>query len=389
MTSRRVLLAGGGHSHVEVLRYFALHRDNAAAITLVSPLPMMPYSGMMPGVVAGHYTSDESHIALDALSAWTGARFVCDRVAGIDLGARIARLASGDRVAFDIVSLDIGSTPDVTVAGAADHAICVKPFERFFDAWSIMQNDAAEAAVRTIGVVGGGAGGVEMLLAMQHRLQRTLGAAAPSFSLITDQPQILQQHSAWVRSRLRRVLEKRGVGLHLGNGATAVEPGALIVSGGRRMMFDRIVWATGAAAQPWVAASGLACDHSGFVIVDQHLRSSSHPFVFATGDCATQRGHPRPKAGVFAVKQGPPLAHNLARAVKGAPLVTYTPQRRALALITTGDRCAIASWGPVALAGGWVWKWKDHIDRRFVARYRSPAMAPAAAPAAATEKSTG
>jgi len=225
-------------------------------------------------------------------------------------------------------------------------------------------------------VVGGGVGGVEILLAMQFRLQSVMGAAAPRFALISDQPYIVPQQPATVRAQLGRILVERGVVLHLQSAALAVEPGAIIVAQGRRIAVDRIVWATSAAGQPWMAAAGLVCDEHGFIRVDDHLRSTSHPFVFAAGDCATQVAHPRPKSGVFAVRQGPPLATNLRRVVHDVALQTFVPQRHALALISTGDKHAIGSRGPFTVEGNWVWRWKDRIDRRFVAKYTLAIPAP-------------
>jgi len=212
-----------------------------------------------------------------------------------------------------------------------------------------------------------------LLLAMQQRLRVTLGDAAPRFALITDRPHLLPEHAPAVRARFGRLLVAREVVLHLDSGAVAVEDGAVIVTQQRRIAADRIVWVTSAAAQPWLAASGLACDERGFLLLDEHLRSTSHPFVFAAGDCATQVAHPRPKSGVFAVRQGPPLVANLRRSLHDQPLVRFVPQRHALSLISTGDRHAIASRGPWMIEGDWVWRWKDRIDRRFLARYRPPA----------------
>ncbi|MFO1324735.1 MAG: FAD-dependent oxidoreductase [Burkholderiales bacterium] len=366
---RRILLVGGGHSHVEVLRRFALAPDAEISLTLVSPDPFATYSGMLPGLVAGHYTPQDANIALEPLALWSGARFVVDRVVALDLYTRIATLASGARHAFDLISLDVGSVPDASIPGAAAHALPVKPVPSFLAAWQQMQDDAAQGAARAIAVVGGGAGGVEVLLAMQHRLASSLGPNAPRFALITDAPCILPHHPPVVRARLGRILVERGVVMHLSSGATAVEPGTVIVTYGRRIAVDRIVWATAAAALPWIAESGLACDELGFVRVDDNLRSTSHAFVFAAGDCAAQVAHPRPKSGVFAVRQGPPLAANLRRAAHDAPLVRYVPQRHALALISTGGRHAIASRGPFVAEGDWVWRWKDRIDRKFMAKY--------------------
>ena len=288
-------------------------------------------------------------------------------------GARCARddgdARIGRREAFDFVSIDVGSAPDTRIPGALAHALPVKPVAAFLAAWARIQADAAAGSARTIGVVGGGAAGVEVLLAMQWQLLQTLAAAAPRFALVTDQPALLPQHPPVVRARFGRLLVERGVVLHLASAAVAVEPGGVLVTEGRRISLDRIVWATTASAQSWPALAGLACDARGFIRIDDHLRSVSHPFVFAAGDCAAQDGHPRPKSGVFAVRQGPPLAANLRRAAHGAPLTSYVPQRNALALISTGDRHAIASRGPFVVEGDRVWRWKDRIDRRFMAKY--------------------
>ncbi len=368
----RILLVGGGHSHIEVLRRFAREPDAGIALTLVSPFARTPYSGMLPGTIAGHYTAAEASIALAPLTQWAGARLVEGEVRELDLHTRSVMLANGTREAFDFVSLDIGTTPSMTVPGASDFALGVKPVEAFLDAWDRMRADVIAGHVSTIAVVGGGAGGVEALLAMQYRLHQDAGTAAPRFALVSDQAHVLAQHSPGARARMGRILVERGVVLHLDSAAIAVEQGTVIVTHGRRIAADRIVWATGGAPAAWLAGSGLPCDARGFVAVDAHLKSPTHPFVFAAGDCASQINTPRPKSGVFAVRQGPPLAANLRRAANGEPLLEYGPQRQALALISTGNRHAIATRGPIAVEGAWVWCWKDHIDRKFVARYVPP-----------------
>jgi len=375
---QRILLIGGGHSHVEVLRRFALTPDPMVELALVSPEYSMCYSGMLPGLVAGHYSTRETHIDLAPLAMWAGARYLPDRVTGLDLYTRTARLGSGDREPFDIVSLDIGSTPEMSPPGASALALPVKPVSAFLAAWTQMQTEAVTGGVRHIAVVGGGAGGVEILLAMQHRLSTVMHADAPRFALITDQPTLLPSHAPVVRARFGRILVERGAVLHLSSAAMSVEPGNIVVTHGRRIAVDRIVWATSASAAPWLAESGLACDDKGFVRIDDNLRSTSHSFVFGTGDCASQLGHPRPKSGVFAVRQGPPLAANLRRAAHELPLSKYVPQRRALALISTGDKHAIASRGPFVVEGDWVWRWKDRIDRAFMAKYALPVAVPTA-----------
>jgi selenide,water dikinase len=373
----KLLLVGGGHSHVEVLRRFALQPVDGLELTLVTPETHAAYSGMLPGLVAGHYRHDETHVALSPLAVAGGARLLHECVVALDVRTRVATLAGGDRLAFDVVSLDIGSTPDARVTGTLEHAVRVKPVPAFLGAWERLQQEAAARHVAKIVVVGGGAGGVEILLAMQHRLRTSLGASAPRFALVTDQPQVMASHAVAVRRRVGRVLRDRDVALHFDSPATAVQRDALVVEGSRRIAADAVVWATSAAAAPWLANSGLAVDARGFVCVDEHLRSTSHPYVFAAGDCAAFVAAPHPKSGLYAVRHGPPLAANLRAQATGAPLVRYSPQTRALALIGTGGRDAILSWGPFAAQGAWVWQWKDRIDRRFMARYAMASGNPA------------
>jgi selenide,water dikinase len=233
--------------------------------------------------------------------------------------------------------------------------------------------DAEAQRMRAIAVVGGGAAGIELLLSMQHRAAQLGSTRTPRFVLITDAPEVLPTHPAAARKRIERLLARRGVTVRCASAAVAANPEGIVVANGETIAADRAILATSAIGAPWLAAAGLACDARGFVRVDAYLRSLSHPFVFAAGDCATRDDAPWPKSGVYAVRAGPPLAANLRRAARAESLVAYQPQRRALAIISTGDRHAIASRPPWAIEGDWVWRWKDWIDRRFVRRYAAGA----------------
>jgi selenide,water dikinase len=169
---------------------------------------------------------------------------------------------------------------------------------------------------------------------------------------------------------MERVLRARDVACYARSRVTRIDAGVAHLADGRSIPADYVVWATGAAAPAWLRDAGLATDERGFVLVAATLQSCSHPEVFAAGDVATMAGHPRPKSGVFAVRQGPPLARNLRHALIGRAPEAYRPQTTALALVSTGDKHAIASWGRIAWEGDWVWRWKDRIDRRFMDRYR-------------------
>jgi selenide, water dikinase len=370
MTPRRVLLVGGGHAHIEVLRRFAQQPPGATELTLVNPAAAIACAGMLPGLVAGHYAPAEAFIELAPLATAARAAFVIDRVSRLDLYARIAHFASGGLIPFDIVSLDVGSTTEPSTPGAQQYAIASSPLERFLPAWDSVQADALAGLLRTIAVVGGGAGGVEMVLAMQYRLATVLGNETPRFLLVSDLPHLLPQHSVAVRRVLGKLLVARDVVLALATPVAAFEAGALVTVKGSRIAADRMFRTTTASSAPWLAASGLDCDTDGFVRVNECLQSPSHPFVFAAGDCARRDGEGRPTSCGRATPQGPPLTVNLRNFLREEPLRPFVPRRRPLALISTGDRQAVASRGRLTAAGPWVWRWKDRIDRRFVSRYR-------------------
>jgi selenide,water dikinase len=362
-----MLLIGGGHAHVEVLRRFALQPEPELAITLVSPHRQTPYSGMLPGLVAGHYRFDEAHIDLAPLAQWAGAVFLPTRVERLDAAGRVAHCADGSALAFDVCGIDIGSTPRMDAPGAREHAVAVKPVDAFLARWAQELDRARRGAHQDIAVVGGGAGGLEILLALQH----AMGAAArgPRFHLLTDTPTILPGHAPAVRRLFERVLAARAVTVHPGARVIAVDPAQMRCADGRVMRADLIVWATTASAAPWIRESGLAVDEGGFMLIDGHLASTSHPRIFGSGDIAALQAARLPKSGVFAVRQGPVLADNLRCALRDQPLRPFMTKPAALGLISTGDRYAIMSWRGYALAGKWVWRWKDYIDRRFMAQY--------------------
>jgi selenide,water dikinase len=372
-----LVLLGGGHSHVEVLRRFGMQPLSGVSLTLISRAVDTPYSGMVPGLIAGHYSRAESYIELEPLARFAQARAVFDEAVGLDLASRQVRLRERPPLSYDVLSIDIGSTPNLDVPGAAEHAVAVKPIDRLLERWSALTSRiCADDSQKRIAVVGGGAGGVELLLAVQYSLHTMLARRGRrddrlEYHLFTDGEQILPTHHASVRRRFERVLARRHIHVHRGSPVVAVTASTIRTADGRSHEIDETLWTTQAAAAPWLAASGLAVDGDGFVQVSRTLQSMSHPDVFATGDIASMVHDPRPKSGVFAVRQGPPLARNLRRALQGEPLEVYHPQRQFLSLISTGDRYAIASRGPFAFEGAWVWRWKDRIDRRFVRTYKT------------------
>ncbi|WP_295718669.1 selenide, water dikinase SelD [uncultured Halovibrio sp.] len=379
---RDIVLIGGGHSHVGVLRNFAMNPIPGVRLNLICRDTHTPYSGMLPGYIAGHYSYDDVHIDLSRLAEFAGARFY--RSEAIDIDRTNQRVICRDRPAipYDLLSINIGSTPRVDqVAGAEDHSVPVKPINRFNNRWQTllerMENHEGEL---NVAVVGGGAGGVELTLAMQYRLRNELGAMgkdpeAARFHLFNASDQLLPTHNSSVRRRFESVLQERGVNVHERTRIEQVNDRQLVASSGATFEADEVLWVTQAGGAEWLTGTGLELDEGGFIRVRDTLQTVTDPNIFAAGDIATMVNHPREKAGVFAVRQGKPLAENLRRAVHGKALKDYHPQKQWLALISTGDQYAVASRGSFGVAGEWVWRWKDWIDRRFMAKFNNlPAM---------------
>ena len=392
---RDLVFVGGGHSHVGVLRMFAMKPEPGVRITVICTDIDTPYSGMLPGYISGHYSFDDVHIDLGRLCAFAGARFYHDAVVGIDRERQRVLCRDRPPVPYDLLSINIGSTPQVQqVEGAQALAVPVKPIAQFNQRWLALLDKALHWPVQrgpmTVAVVGGGAGGVELVLSMQYRLRRELKAMgrnpeALRFVLLTSSDTVLPTHNPGVRARFARVLRERHVEVHTRSAVIKVSPGCLHTQDGRTFDADETLWVTQAGGPAWLQGTGLALNERGFIRVNEQLQTLTDPAVFAAGDIADFTDRPLEKAGVFAVRMGKPLAENLRRSLRGEPLKAYHPQRDWLSLISTGDQHAVASRGALGFAGDWVWRWKDHIDRSFMRKFTElPEMAPDRPPAVAS-----
>jgi selenide,water dikinase len=385
-----VVLVGAGHAHVAVLRNFGMKPLPGVRLTLITREVDTPYSGMLPGHVAGHYTADEIHIDTGPLARFAGARLYQDEAIGLDVANR--RVICRDRppVPYDIVSLDIGSRPNTAdVPGAAEHALPVKPIDGFLPRFAALRARVLEGRSRHVLLVGAGAGGVELLLAAEHRLRRDLAAAggdaaALRFTLLAAGADVLTGFPDAFRARFRAVLAARGIAVETGARVAAVEAGGVVLAeGGQRIAADEVLWTTQAAPAAWLPQTGLVLDARGFLRVDAMLRATGREDVFAAGDTIAFDPEPIPRSGVYAVRAGPVLADNIRATLTGSTLRPYRPQRDALYLVSTGAPFAIGTRNGRVAGGAWAWRLKDWIDRRFMRRFRDlPAMPePAAGPA--------
>ncbi|MGE0356904.1 MAG: FAD-dependent oxidoreductase [Burkholderiales bacterium] len=372
---KRLVLLGGGHAHVHVLKSIGDAPDPSVSVTLVTPFARQVYSGMVPGHLAGHYALDDCAIALEPLAERARARVVLSTASLVSASMREVIAANGEVVPYDVLSIDIGSLPFTGSVRGLEHAVAVRPLERFLEGWERVLGRARRGEVNAVSLVGGGAAGVELAFALEHRLRRESGGAAPHVRILTDARSIVPEYGAAIRGRLLRLAAERNVGVHPGSPVVEVGPGYLRLKDNIEFATDATFWAAGSAAPALFRDSGLRTDDRGYLAVNDFMQSVSHPEVFGAGDCATSVQNPRPKAGVFAVRAGPALAANLRAVLHGGPLERHVTSRRFLALISCGNRHAVGAWGPLSFEGGWVWKWKDRIDRGFLARYGPEALA--------------
>jgi selenide,water dikinase len=368
--SADLVLVGGGHAHVQVLRRLAMAPLPDVRLTLVLDRPEAVYSGMVPGFVAGEYRAHELEIDLVPLARRAGARLVLAPAIGIDAAARHVELESRPPLRYDVASLDVGSSlRGLELPGVREHALATRPIRGFVDRVEArLEACAARTRAPKIAVVGGGAAGIELAFTLEARLRRVNRRAA--VTLFEAAPQPLSSLPAASRRRLLREAASRGIALRGGARVTRVDAEGLWLEQGREAA-DLVVWATGAAPWPWLAGAALPLDAAGYLRVEPTLQVVGHDDLFAVGDCAGLDGAPWvPKAGVYAVREGPVLEANLRARLAGGRLRAYRPQRDFLALLNLGDGLALGSKWRLAMCGRSVWRLKDRIDRGFVRRFQ-------------------
>ncbi|MEH1805231.1 FAD-dependent oxidoreductase [Nostoc sp.] len=392
---KKLVLIGGGHSHAIVMKMFGMKPLTGVNLTLITTASETAYSGMLPGHIAGLYSHSECHIDLRPLANFAQAQLYIDTVVALDLKNNKVLCANGLAVDFDVLSIDIGSTPAIlSVSGAAEYAIAAKPVSQLLEHWHQLVAGVGKNPQEpiSIAIVGGGAGGVELALSMQSYLHKILHQTQQPIQnleihLFHRGHELMPNYHQSVRHQLQQILTKRGIKLHLGETVCKIAPTThketkevfeIKCESGLTVECNKIFWVTQASAPEWLKNAGLGTDEQGFILVEDTLQSQTHPQIFAAGDIATMVNHPRPKAGVFAVRQGKPLFENLQQILLGKPLKSYKPQKQYLSLIGTGDGRAMSATGNAYATRGiftlpphkLLWRYKDWIDRRFMERFR-------------------
>ncbi|WP_323035902.1 selenide, water dikinase SelD [Pararhodobacter sp.] len=366
--TRDLVLVGGGHAHALLLLNWAMNPLPGARLTVIDPNPTAPYTGMLPGHIAGHYTRADLEMNLVALARHAGARLIAGRAEGIDTEARTVQVAGRPPLGYDIASFDIGITSDLPrLPGFSEHAIAAKPLGGYSERWArfVSQVEASRLSAQIV-ILGAGVAGVELAMAMDHRLHHIPNRRITLIEHKAALPHL--GHAA--RKSLLAQLENRGITLLINTRATSITDTAVHLDNGTRIEATFVLGAAGSRPQDWLQQSGLRL-HDGFIAVDPMLRSLSHPDVFAVGDCAHMAQSPRPKAGVFAVRQAPFLTHNLRAALSGGTMRPYRPQSDYLKLVSLGGKSALADkWG-LPLSGRWLWQIKNRIDRKFMRMFHA------------------
>ena len=358
-----LVLIGGGHTHALVLRKWGMKPLPGVRLTLINPGPTAPYSGMLPGFVAGHYTRDDLDIDLVKLARFAGARLIVGRAVALDPDAKLIEVEGRGPVAFDVASVDVGITSEMpSLKGFADHGTPAKPLGPFAATWEAFVNDTTDPSVA---IIGGGVAGAELSMAKAHALRQR--GHDPRVTLI-DRGRVLEDFRVQVRKRLLDALAGQGVRLREDADVVRLSAGTVHFAEGEDLPAAFITGAAGALPQAWMAQTGLET-HEGFLTVGPTLQTSD-PDIFAVGDCAHLSHAPRPKAGVFAVREAPVLYDNLVAHLSGGRMRAYRPQRDYLKLISLGKKAALAEKTGTAMSGPLLWKWKDRIDRKFMDQFR-------------------
>lgn len=379
--TRDLVLIGGGHAHALAARMWGMKPLPGVRLTLINPGPTAPYSGMLPGHIAGHYTRDELDIDLVKLARFAGARLVLGAASAIDPVAGRVHLADGREIGYDVASIDVGIHAEMPgIEGFSEHGLGAKPLDRYASGWAefVARASAGDVAPE-VAVIGGGVAGCELAMAMSHRLRRA--GLTPCVTLI-EASQDLTGFSPRARRQVRRRLERQGVDVLTGAPVAEVMADRVQLADGCSVPASLTVGAAGAFAHGWLAASPLPLTEDGFVRTRPTLQVEGHDSIFAVGDCAHLIATPRPKAGVYAVRAAPVLAANLKAALSGGSLREFRPQADFLKLVSLGSREALATKWSLAASGALLWRWKNRIDQRFMEKFRDlPKMAAEPLPA--------
>jgi selenide, water dikinase len=377
LARRQIVLLGIGHTNAHIVKMWRMNAISDTSLICVSNFPVATYSGMLPGVLSGQYAVEEMEIDLVRLCQACGARLIVDDVVDIDISQQTLLFKQRPPLRYDALSIGIGSMPNFDGVQIAENAnlVRIKPMQTFLQRLdhALARYQHTTGPIRIV-VVGGGVGGVEVTLCLGQNFKRQ--NMDVSVSIVHSGNMIGNGLSESTQRRIQNVFQSRNIAVHSNRKVVEVNDGCLVLDDRSEIQCDVAVWATGAQATPLLRKVDLAKDGNGFLLTDSTLQSISNKSVFVVGDSGTMKKSPVPKAGVYAVRQGPVLWDNLQKLLADTPLKKYKPQRTFLKLLNTGDGRAIGEYMGFSATSPLAWKWKDWIDKRFMKRFQDlePAM---------------
>lgn len=368
-----IVFIGGGHSHIIALRLWGKKPVLGVNIIMISNVIKTPYSGMLPGYLAGYYNYDQSHINLEILAKFAKIKLIIDSVIDIDIKNKKVICESKNTINFDLLSIDIGSTPKSDeIEGAKLYTIPAKPVNLLIEKWEeiINKSEKNKNQILTLNIIGGGAGGVELAMNIHQKLSTILTNENFKINLIHKQEKILSNHHKLASKKITNILKNKNISIYLNSIVKKVYQDYLITESGLIINANYHFLVTQASAPLWLKNSTIATDKEGFILIKDTLQSINYDYIFATGDIATMINYSYPKAGVYAVKQGKSLYENICHWLNKKPLKSHHPQKYYLNIIGTGNQSAVAIWGNLAWESPLFWQWKKYLDHTFMEQFR-------------------
>jgi NADH dehydrogenase FAD-containing subunit len=363
-----VVLVGGGHAHLHSLLHARSFAERGVRVVLVNPSPYLYYSGMATGVISGFYSPEEDRIDVRRLVERGGGRFVQERVVGARPEERTVVLESGESISYDLVSFCLGSEVADGLGNTDGRVIPVKPVENAVEIRARILGYRNPPGPRVL-IIGGGAAGCEVAANVAGLMARK--GIKGQVTLAEAGPALLGASPKKARRIIRRHLERCGVKVLLECPILSYEDGVAQTGAGEVLEADLVAPAVGIEPRSVFrgSPSSVATGKDGGLWTNHYLQSISDPRIFGGGDAISFRGAALPRLGVFGVRQGPVLFHNLLAALRGEPLKRFTPQRRYLYVLNLGDGTGLAVYDPLVWGGRSAMRLKHAIDRRFIRRY--------------------
>ncbi|QDT01666.1 NADH dehydrogenase [Rubripirellula lacrimiformis] len=377
MATKNIVLLGIGHTNAHIVHQWIDDPIEDCTLTCVSRFPGATYSGMLPGTLGWQFRQDQMRIDLAALCDRAGAKLVLAETNGLDLPTGKLHFADHDSIAFDALSIGVGSMPaGWELHDSAKSLVPIKPMQTFLQRLEQridVVGDCGEGPLK-VAIVGGGVASVEIALCLHQQFEKREQSRKFSIAIFTSSDTVAGGMKPRSVRKIQRLLKSRNISVTHGSPVTQVTDASITTEDGRRFDTDVVIWATGAAAPKVLGKLSLQTDDRGFIATSGTLQSLSDRRVFAVGDAGTILQSPSPKAGVYAVRQCPILWHNLRSFLSGGTMKTFQPQSDFLKLLNTGDGKALLQYGPITVHARWCWHLKTWIDKRFISEFQTPKL---------------